>query len=79
MSTEERLDRLEKIVIILVDGLRESAKKANVYFLIKPLIEKLEKVVNRRCCACLKTDCPRRYSTEEVTERCVTFNHGNKG
>ena len=68
MSTEERLDRLEKIVIILVEGLKESAKKANIYFLIKPLVEKLEAVVECRCRECIKLDCPRRYSSREQYE-----------
>jgi len=47
MTTEERLEKLERILKILVTGLKETAKKANVYFLIKPLVESLEKELNQ--------------------------------
>lgn len=46
MTVEERLEKLERIIKILVEGLKETAKKANVYFLVKPMIEKLEKELN---------------------------------
>jgi len=46
VTIEERLVKLERIINLLVSGLKESSKKANVYFLVKPMIEKLEKELN---------------------------------
>lgn len=46
MTIEERIAKIEKIIEILVTGLESASKKANVYFLIKPLIENLKKELN---------------------------------
>lgn len=40
---EERLEKLERIVKILIEEIKIIAKKMGVYMLVKNLIEKLEK------------------------------------